>query len=163
MKFDLTPLKPVLGPIRPLESRFDVGEHAPDQDLKQRMWRPILIGLAVVGVFVFGLLIWAAFANISAAAVAPGEVRVEANRKTLRHRDGGVVSQILVREGELVRAGQPLIRFDDVQAKAAVDVLQNQMDAVLAQSARFAAGSRPQMHTKLREGRCLSDLQNTAV
>ena len=141
MKFDLTPLKPVLGPIRPLESRFDVGEHAPDQDLKQRMWRPILIGLAVVGVFVFGLLIWAAFANISAAAVAPGEVRVEANRKTLRHRDGGVVSQILVREGELVRAGQPLIRFDDVQAKAAVDVLQNQMDAVLAQSARFAAES----------------------
>ncbi len=141
MKFDLTPLKPVLGPIRPIDSRFDVGDHEPDKDLNQRLWRPIVVGCVVVGVFVVGLLLWAAFANISAAAVAPAEVRVEANRKTLRHRDGGVVSQILVREGERVQAGEPLIRFDDVQAKAAVDILQNQMDAVLAQSTRFAAES----------------------
>ena len=141
MKFDLTPFRPVLGPIRPLDARFDVGDHEPDRELKQRLWRPSVVGCIFVGVFVVGLLIWAALANISAATVAPAEVRVEANRKTLRHREGGVVSQILVREGELVEAGEPLLRFDDVQARAAVDVLQNQTDAVLAQVARFAAES----------------------
>ncbi|MEH6676868.1 HlyD family type I secretion periplasmic adaptor subunit [Phenylobacterium sp.] len=139
MKFDLGPLKPVLGPIRPLDTRFDVGEPEPNRDLEKRLWRPVLVGCVVIGVFVFGMLIWAGFTQISAAVVAPAEVRVESSRKTLRHREGGVVSQILVREGERVRANQPLIRFDAVQSDAAVDVLQNQYDAILAQSARFSA------------------------
>ena len=55
------------------------------------------------------------------------------------HRDGGVVRRIMVREGQAVRLGQPLIALDDVQAKAYVDVLQNQHDSLLAQSARFQA------------------------
>ena len=141
MKFDLEPIRRVLGPVRPLDARFDVAEPSPDAALDKRMWRPILIGCAVVGVFVFGMLIWAAFAQISSATSAPAEVRVEASRKTLRHREGGVVSEILVREGQRVAAGAPLLRFDAVQADAAVDVLQNQHDAVLAQSARFTAES----------------------
>ncbi|MDP3384041.1 MAG: HlyD family type I secretion periplasmic adaptor subunit, partial [Phenylobacterium sp.] len=141
MKFDLEPIKRILGPVRPLDPRFDVSEAGPDRTLDKRMWRPILIGCVVVGVFVFGMLIWAAFAQISSATSAPAEVRVEASRKTLRHREGGVVSEILVREGQRVAAGAPLLRFDSVQADAAVDVLQNQYDAVLAQSARFTAES----------------------
>lgn len=141
MKFDLEPIKRVLGPIKPLDSRFDVSEPGPDQALDKRMWRPILIGCVVVGVFVFGMLIWAAFAQISSATSAQAEVRVEASRKTLRHREGGVVSEILVREGQRVAAGAPLLRFDSVQAAAAVDVLQSQHDAILAQSARFSAES----------------------
>ncbi|MDP2214882.1 HlyD family type I secretion periplasmic adaptor subunit [Phenylobacterium sp.] len=141
MKFDLEPIKRIMGPIRPLDARFDVAEPGPDEALDKRMWRPILIGCVVVGVFVFGMLIWAAFAQITSAASAPAEVRVEASRKTLRHREGGVVSEILVREGQRVAAGQSLLRFDAVQADAAVDILQNQYDAVLAQSARFTAES----------------------
>ncbi|MDO8900633.1 MAG: HlyD family type I secretion periplasmic adaptor subunit [Phenylobacterium sp.] len=141
MKFDLEPIKRIMGPIRPLDARFDVAEPGPDEALDKRMWRPILIGCVVVGVFVFGMLIWAAFAQITSAASAPAEIRVEASRKTLRHREGGVVSEILVREGQRVAAGQSLLRFDAVQADAAVDVLQNQYDAVLAQSARFTAES----------------------
>jgi HlyD family type I secretion membrane fusion protein len=105
------------------------------------MWRPILIGCVVVGVFVFGALIWAGFTQITSATSAPAEMRVEASRKTLRHREGGVVSEILVREGQRVTANQPLLRFDSVQAAAAVDVLQSQHDALLAQSARFSAES----------------------
>jgi len=90
---------------------------------------------------VFGMLIWAAPPPIRSATSAPAEIRVEASRKTLRHREGGVVSEILVREGQRVAAGAPLLRFDSVQAAAAVDVLQNQHDAILAQSARFTAES----------------------
>ncbi|MDZ4321605.1 MAG: HlyD family type I secretion periplasmic adaptor subunit [Phenylobacterium sp.] len=141
MKFDLEPIKRIMGPVRPLDPRFDVSEAGPDRTLDKRMWRPILIGCVVVGVFVFGMLIWAGFAQISSATSAPAEVRVEASRKTLRHREGGVVSEILVREGQRVAAGAPLLRFDSVQAAAAVDVLQSQHDAILAQSARFSAES----------------------
>jgi HlyD family type I secretion membrane fusion protein len=141
MKLDIGPMKRILGPVKPIDPRFDVGEPQPNEDLKRRMQRPIVIGAIVVAVFVFGMLVLSAFTQISAAAVAPAEVRVETNRKTLRHRDGGVVSQILVREGQRVAANAPLLRFDAVQAEANVDVLQNQYDAVLAQSTRFAAES----------------------
>jgi HlyD family type I secretion membrane fusion protein len=141
MKFDLEPIKRILGPIKPLDPRFDVSEPGPDKVLDKRMWRPIIIGCVVVGVFVFGMLIWAGFSQISSATSAQAEIRVEASRKTLRHREGGVVSEILVREGQRVAAGATLLRFDSVQAAAAVDVLQNQHDAVLAQSARFTAES----------------------
>lgn len=141
MRFDLEPIKRILGPVAPVEPRFDVTEPGADKALDKRMWRPILIGCVVVGVFVFGGLIWAGFTQITSAASAQAEVRVEASRKTLRHREGGVVSEILVREGQRVTANQPLLRFDSVQAAAAVDVLQSQHDALLAQSARFSAES----------------------
>ena len=74
--------------------------------------------------------------------MAPGLVRVEANRKVIRHREGGSVRAIPVREGQHVAAGQPLLILDDVQPKAAVDVFQNQSDALTAQSARFEAEAR---------------------
>ena len=141
MRFDLEPIKRILGPVAPVDPRFDVSEPGPDKALDKRMWRPILIGCVVVGVFVFGMLIWAGFTQITSATAAPAEMRVEASRKTLRHREGGVVSEILVREGQRVTANQPLLRFDSVQAAAAVDVLQSQHDALLAQSARFSAES----------------------
>ncbi|WP_333586283.1 hypothetical protein, partial [Phenylobacterium sp.] len=141
MKFDLGPLRPIMGPVKPIDPHFDVGEPKPDEDLRRRMLRPVVIGAVVVAVFVVGMTIWAAFTQISSAAVAPAEVRVEANRKTLRHREGGVVAEILVREGQRVAANAPLLRFDAVQADSSVDVLQSQHDAVLAQSARFSAES----------------------
>jgi HlyD family type I secretion membrane fusion protein len=110
-----------------------------DLELKQRLRRPMVMGGAVVGVFVVGLGLFASVAPLNAAVLAPGQVRVEANRKTLRHLTGGTVREILVREGQEVKAGQPLLRMDEVQAKAAFDVLQSQQDALLAQSARLQA------------------------
>ncbi len=110
-----------------------------DPGLQERVRRPMVIGGWIIGVFVIGLTLVAAVAPIDAAVVAPGIVRVEASRKAVQHRDGGVVRRVLVREGQEVRLGQPLIMMDDVQAKAYVDVLQNQYDTLLAQSARFQA------------------------
>jgi HlyD family type I secretion membrane fusion protein len=134
-------MKMELGPVRPYQTPAftDEDQRAVDVELKRRMQRPMILGSAVVGVFVVGLTLFAAITPLNAAVLAPGQVRVEANRKTLRHLTGGVVSQILVREGQQVKAGQPLIRMDEVQAKAAFDVLQNQYYSLLAQSARLQA------------------------
>jgi HlyD family type I secretion membrane fusion protein len=112
------------------------GELEPSEvaDLNSRVRRPIRIGLAIIGASVIGLGLWASVTQISSGITAPGQVRVEANRKTLKQREGGVVRSINVREGQFVRTGQVLLQFDDVQARA-----QNQVDAAEAQSARFLA------------------------
>lgn len=134
MKFELGPVKPYVPPA------FSGGDLAPlDPDLQRRVRRPIVMGSIVVGVFVVGLTLWAAVSPLESAVVAPGSVRVEDNRKTVRHREGGTVRAILVREGQHVKLNQVLLRFDDVQPKATSDVLQSQYDTLMAQSARLQA------------------------
>lgn len=119
---------------------FGAGDDAAvNADLKSRLRRPMLVGSAVVGVFVLGLGLWAAVTPISSGISAAGSVRVESNRKTLRHRESGTVRAIYVKEGDRVRAGQPLILFDDTQAKTQVAVLQSASDSFVAQNARFEA------------------------
>jgi len=119
---------------------FGAAADAPlsDQD-KARMRGPVMAGLAVILVFVVGLGIWASVAPIWGAIVAPGTVRVEANRQTVKSREGGVVREILVRDGDVVRQGQLLMRFDDTVTRAQVDVLSNQHDTLVIQRARFSA------------------------
>src|SRR5262249_34524002 len=64
----------------------------------------------------------------------------ESNRKSLRaRREGGTIRQILAHEGDHVRAGQPLLTFNDTEARAAYDVLQNQYDSLAVQAARLTA------------------------
>ncbi len=135
MKLDVRPHRPTY--VTPAFGRDDTGPMS--DDLRQRMRRPMLIGAAVIGVFVLGLGLWAALTPLASGISAQGEVRVESNRKTIRHRAGGTVRQILVKEGQRVRAGQTLLLFDDVEPRAAFDVYQNQRDSLLAQSARFTA------------------------
>ena len=101
----------------------------------------MIIGAGVIGAFVLGLGLWASLASLSTGITAPAEVRVESNRKTMRHREGGTVRQILVKEGQRVRPGQPVLTFNDVEARAMFDVYQNQYDTLLAQAALFSAES----------------------
>ncbi len=115
-----------------------------DGTMDRRIKRPIIVGSVVVGIFVVGLTLFAAVAKIDSAVVAPGTVRVEDNRKTIRHREGGTVKAILVKEGQRVKQNQVLLTFDEVQPKSTTDVLQNQYDALLSQTARFQAEATSQ-------------------
>ena len=102
----------------------------------QRLSRQALIPLAVAG----GLLaLWMFAAPLSGAIVATGKLKVELNRKTVQHQEGGLVRKILVRDGELVRAGQPLVIVGDVRTDAELSLLQDQLDAERIRSARTAA------------------------
>jgi HlyD family type I secretion membrane fusion protein len=131
-----------LGPVRSsyVAPHFGAEDRGPvDPALQHRMRRPMLVGAAVIATLVVGLGAWASVTELPIAVTAPAELRVETNRKTLRHREGGTVRQILVGEGQRVRAGQPLLTFNDVEARAAVDVYQNQYDTLLAQNTRYTA------------------------
>ena len=135
MKMDLGPPKP--GYVAPIFGGDDKAPMAPE--LQSRLRRPMVLGAAVIAIFVLGLGIWASMDKLATGITAVGEVRADTMRKTLRHREPGIVKQILVQEGQAVRAGQPLLLFNDVEARAAVDVLQNQYDTMVTQNVRFMA------------------------
>src|SRR6266702_8187646 len=83
-------------------------------------------GFGVIAVFFFGMGGWAAYAPLNGAVVAPAVVKVEGNRKTIQHLDGGIVKHLLVKEGDRVAIGQSLIVLEDAQARAAVEILSQQ-------------------------------------
>jgi HlyD family type I secretion membrane fusion protein len=131
-----------LGPARPsyITPTFGTQDLEPlDAHLDRRLRRPMIMGSVVIGVLVIGLTLWASLTPLASGITAMGEVQVESNLKTLRHKEGGVVRQILVKEGDEVKADEPLLRLDDTEPKAMVDVLQNQADVVIAQGARAEA------------------------
>ncbi|HWA91724.1 MAG TPA: HlyD family type I secretion periplasmic adaptor subunit [Rhizomicrobium sp.] len=99
----------------------------------------IRTGMIVVGVFVLGFLGWAALAPLDSAIVAQGIVVVETHRKAIQHLEGGIVRTIYVKEGQKVDAGEPLIQLDDTEAKASLDLLRGQADALSAEQARLEA------------------------
>src|SRR5262245_43252561 len=76
------------------------------------------IGWWVIGVGLLGFVLWAALAPLDKGVPVPGTVTVTGNRKTLQHPGGGIVDAILVREGDVVHAGQVLLRMNETQARA---------------------------------------------
>jgi membrane fusion protein, epimerase transport system len=98
---------------------------------------PIWTGLAVMVLFFGGLGGWAAYAPLNSAVIASAVVKVEGNRKTIQHLDGGIVRELRVREGDRVEAGQTVIVLDDTQPRATVTMLSQQHDAYRAQQARL--------------------------
>jgi HlyD family type I secretion membrane fusion protein len=130
-----------IGPVRSsyVAPTFGDSRTPLDPRLEQRLRRPMLVGAAIIGVLVIGLSIWASLTPLANGITAPGQVTVEANRKTIRHKETGTVRQILVKEGQLVHTGQPLVIFDDTDTKAAVTILQSQADTLMASVARLSA------------------------
>ena len=109
---------------------------APD---RPRYGRAILFGGVVVVLFFGVFMIWASLAPLDSAAVAGGTVIVDSKRKTVQHLEGGIVGEILVRDGDRVEAGQVLLRLDDTQPRASLDLLKGRQTAALALSARLVA------------------------
>lgn len=100
---------------------------------------PRLIGIVVV-VLTFGVFgVWAGFAPLQSAALAPGVVSVKGSRKNIEHLEGGIVKDILVKDGDVVQAGQVLVRLDDTQASAQLEIAQGQLYLALARQARLLA------------------------
>ncbi|WP_062119297.1 HlyD family type I secretion periplasmic adaptor subunit [Aureimonas sp. AU40] len=82
---------------------------------------------------------WAAFAHINAAVVVSGAFSVESYRKTVQHFEGGIVSEILVRDGDLVEAGQTLIRLELTRTQATATAAAKGLANALATEARQIA------------------------
>ena len=75
-------------------------------------------GLVVVAVFFVGLGAWAVTAPISSAAVASGVISPDSSRKTIQHLEGGIIDELLVKNGDHVERGKSLVVLQDIQAKS---------------------------------------------
>lgn len=108
----------------------------------RRLRGPLLAGALVMAVFLGGFGVWAAFAPLESAAMAPGVVEAESSRKVVQHSEGGIISQILVKDGDQVVAGQPLVELNDVKARATYAALEAQWADAAARQARLQAESQ---------------------
>lgn len=98
-----------------------------------------LVGFAIIAVFCGTFYVWASSAPIESAVIAQGVVSVDTNVRTVQHLEGGIVDEILVREGDSVETGQVLIRLQDTVPASARNELQAQYFEALATEARLAA------------------------
>lgn len=103
----------------------------------ERLKGPVLLGSVVMLVFIAGFGVWSTFAPLESAAIAPGVIAVESSRKTVQHLEGGIIDQILVKDGDQVVEGQPLVAMSDVKARAAYGSDQSQLFEAEARAARL--------------------------
>ncbi|WFU22294.1 HlyD family type I secretion periplasmic adaptor subunit [Bradyrhizobium sp. CB1717] len=96
-----------------------------------------LAGWIIVAVFFGGIGAWALTAPLNGAVVANAVVKVEGNRKSVQHLDGGIVKELRVREGDKVRSGDLLIVLDETQARAEYEVLTQQWAVLRATEVRL--------------------------
>jgi HlyD family type I secretion membrane fusion protein len=101
--------------------------------------RTLTCGWIIIGILFGGFGTWASMAPLSSAAIAPGTVVVDSNRKSVQHLEGGIIRDILVRDGDLVEAGQVLLRLDGASVRAALASLQPMLTINEAQKARLRA------------------------
>lgn len=101
--------------------------------------RPIIIGLAGTAIFAATLMGWAATAPIEGAALAAGKFVARGQNKRIQHYEGGIVSEIAVAEGDLVKQGDVILRLDTTQQEAELRRLSAEYDAALAYEARLLA------------------------
>lgn len=111
----------------------------PDAPLMHELRSPIRASVLVIGLFFGGLGWWAASAPLAGAAIAPGVVSPDGSRRTVQHLEGGIIREIRVQDGSVVRAGDPLIVLEDVQARAGFDMLQTRLYTLAAIQARLRA------------------------
>ncbi|WP_374582741.1 HlyD family type I secretion periplasmic adaptor subunit [Pseudoduganella sp.] len=120
------PAEVIAHDVTPLTVNTDAGAYA------KVGWTIVLIG-------VVGFLLWATFAPLDKGVPMSGYVAKESNRKAVQHLSGGIVKDILVRDGDQVKAGQVLVRMNDVMASSELGISEVQYFTARAAEARLTA------------------------
>lgn len=110
---------------------------ASERSLRRHAW----LGLGAIALFIVSLGGWAGTTEIAGAVVANGTVVLEEGSKRVQHQEGGIVDEILVRDGDEVAAGQLLVRLDGTTIAANLAVIVSQLSEAFALQARLNAES----------------------
>lgn len=100
---------------------------------------PMAIGYLALLALVGGLGYWSATAQIAGAVIAPGVVQVQTNRQIVQHLEGGVVAEILAKDGDYVESGEVLLRLDGTRLRSELTIVEGKLQEVRARSARLEA------------------------
>src|ERR1700692_3549476 len=99
----------------------------------------MIVGMIMFGFVTMGIGGWAATSQLSGAVIGQGVVVVDSSVKKVQHATGGIVGELRVREGDLVKAGDILIRLDETQTLAHATIHPKSLDELLARQARLEA------------------------
>jgi membrane fusion protein, protease secretion system len=97
------------------------------------------LGWGIVLLGVMGFLVWASFAPLDKGVPLSGNVAVASSRKAIQHQAGGTVDEILVKDGDVVKAGQVLVKMNSIAAKSAAEIARVQWYTAQATEARLLA------------------------
>lgn len=97
------------------------------------------IGLWALALGMGGFLLWAALAPLDEGVAAPAQVSMDTKRKTVQHFSGGIVKEVLVKEGQVVREGQVLMKLDEAAARASFEASRQRYLSLRASEARLVA------------------------
>ena len=114
-------------------------EKPPDTGPLSAARTPIRIGFGLAALFLLVFVAWGSMAELAGGAVAPGIISPDTSRKTVQHLEGGIIHKLLVRDGDVVEADQPLLILETAQPRATYDVLLSQQLTLLATQARLEA------------------------
>jgi HlyD family secretion protein len=108
-------------------------------DREKSMNRTVAIGATACVLLLLGAVGLTFFTKVSGAVIASGQLVVDSNVKKVQHPTGGVVGELLVRDGTRVKAGDTLVRLDDTQTKANLGIVTKQLDELYARQTREEA------------------------
>ena len=111
----------------------------PQWDIVRSVRRHLVLATLAATLLVGGLGGWAATTELSGAVVAAGNLVVASSVKKVQHPGGGVVGELLVKDGDAVGAGQLLIRFDETVTRANLAVIDSSLIELHARMARLIA------------------------
>ncbi|MEY4980089.1 MAG: hypothetical protein RLZZ352_2359 [Pseudomonadota bacterium] len=105
---------------------------------------PARLGFWVLGLGLGGFLLWASLAPLDEGVPTPGMVTIDTKSKTVQHLSGGIVKAVLVREGDQVQEGQPLLTLDEDMARANFEAVRQRYLGLRAMQGRLLAEQRGQ-------------------
>jgi HlyD family secretion protein len=108
-------------------------------DARRSLRRYLALGVGLVVVIIFGAGGWALSTELAGAVIAEGQLVVESSKKTIQSPTTAVVAEILVDNGDRVKAGDVLLRLDQTEAFASLAIIQKQIDELEARQARLEA------------------------
>ncbi|WNM62100.1 HlyD family type I secretion periplasmic adaptor subunit [Candidatus Nitrospira neomarina] len=119
-----------------------------DRQIVTSLNRHIAVGLLLILILVGGVGGWAAVEEISGAVIAPGIIVVETKAKRVQHQEGGIIKEIRVQAGDLVKAGDLVVKLDDTVVQANLSMIMSELGELEAQEVRLIAerDGHAQMH-----------------
>jgi HlyD family type I secretion membrane fusion protein len=115
------------------------GIHTWHRDVPHSARGLIMIGAIILLIWGCGFGTWAAFAPLASAVVASGSFVATGQNKQVQHLEGGIIRELLVKEGDVVEANQPLVRLDETAAQSKLRRLLIRQSRLLATAARLHA------------------------
>lgn len=103
--------------------------------LASRMW----LGLALVLLLCGSVVGWAATSTLTSAVIASGVVVIDSNAKKVQHPTGGIIGELNVSEGDHVKAGDVVLKLDEVQTRAGLGIVMSQLTEFKGRKIRLSA------------------------